>query len=402
MLLIIIFHFNLHTDFNGNFDPYSPTILMHIFSLNWGETAVLAFIVITGYFTINQSVKISKIISIAIEVLFYSIVITIIGTITGVITFDGFYAIEMLFPIISTSYWFISFYVVLLILSPYLNKMLKSITKTQYILFISTLFFLTICLRIIPVTSFIFSSYIISFVLAYSIGGYFYLYPSKFSTDKKIGLVLILICIIYILLFDHFLIETYYRETVETEFGYWPMFFFMIASSAIILFILLSKHVSNKLRYLVIASILLYLISLPILAYTKQWSVINEFRRPDCGLCLILAISLFLIFKNMKPRYNKAVNWISASVLSVYIIHDSNVLRKYLWNDVVHANDILSAPLIEYLTVLIVSAIVIFFVCIAIDKVRIYLIFKPLGKWINRYQSFIERKINDISDSLNK
>ena len=402
MLLIIIFHFNIHTTLvnNNGLDP--STFLMHAFSISWGETAVLVFIIITGYFMIRQSLNKRKILMISLETVFYSVVITLIGTATGIIDFNGIYAIEMIFPIISTSYWFLTYYVVLLLLSPYLNKILNAITKSQYILLMTLLIFLTICLRIIPVTSYIFGSYIISFVLAYLIGGYFRLYPSKYSTDKKIGIALLITCTVYTLLFDNYLIETFYHKTVDIEYGYWPMFVLMIVSATIFLLILLSKRISNKMKYLVFFSIVIYFFALPVLAYTKQWSVINEVKRPDCGLCLIFATSLFMIFSNMKPRYNKVINWISASTLSVYIIHESNVLRKYIWDDIVRANEILSAPLGEYLATMILSALAIFSICVIIDKVRIYLLFKPLNGWIEKYLSFIERKIDDITDSLDK
>lgn len=396
MLLIIVYHFNLHTVFTNMFDQNSVTFLLHEFCLDWGETSVLAFILISGYYLITQPFKLKKIINIVIVVTFYSIVLTIVAASFNIIQFDGHYALEMIFPIISTSYWFVTYYIVLLLLQPFLNILLNGITKSRYILLLSLLIFLTVMTKIIPVTPMISSSQMISLILAYSIGGYFRRFPSIITNSKKTGPVLITICVIYSLLFNHYLIDTYYKKTVDITYGYWPFFIFMIISLIVILVILLWDRVQNKTKYLFIASISLYLISLPIIAYTKQWGIINDFKRPDCGFCLISAIGLFLLFKNLKPNSNKVINWIAASTLSIYIIHDSNTVRTWLWNTVIKGGDALSKSVLEFTATMMLSVFSIFAVCVIIDRARHYLIFNPFRKLIDKYHSVISDKIKTI------
>ena len=399
MFLIIIYHFNLHTDFSDVYDPHSVSFLIHIFCLNWGETAVLAFVMITGYYSVTQSFKTRRILYIMLETLFYSVVITLSATACGIIEFNDIYCIQMLFPITSASYWFVTYYIVLMLLSPFINIILNRLTKIQYLILLTVLAYLTICFRIIPVTPMVFGSYFISFVLAYSIAGIFRLFPSDEKIRRNKGLCLILFSVIFIAFFDWFVINNYYGDTSEGRYGYWPLFVIMSISFVSFIIILFSNKIGDKAKVLSLLIIPLYCASLFAVAYVRGWDIISDFRRPDCGFCMISAVGLFLFFKNLRPFYNGCINWISASVLSVYLVHDSNPLRWWIWNDVVCANDILQSSVFYYIGVMLIWAIAIFSVCIIADKIKNYLLFDHLDVFIERVSSQIDSIIGNFDEN---
>lgn len=83
-------------------------------------------------------------------------------------------------------------------------------------------------------------------------------------------------------------------------------------------------------------------------------------------LILLLSISIFFIFKELKIPQNKIINYISASVFSVYLIHDNNIIRPILW-ETIHANYFITVP--YFIIMALVIPFVIFILCILIDKV---------------------------------
>lgn len=109
---------------------------------------------------------------------------------------------------------------------------------------------------------------------------------------------------------------------------------------------------------------------------------------------IIGAISLFYIFKNFKFEYNKFVNICAKGVLGVYLIHQNEFFRNDLWNKIVKLNYFYqnSTPFI-FLTMFLLSSIIIFVLCIILDLIRQYLIEYPLYSHIRFLDKFFE-KIN--------
>ena len=105
-----------------------------------GELGVNLFILITGYFLINSKFSFKKLIKLIIEVNFYYL-ITLFVSLTFGNSIEG--GIVALFPnfkttflrffaVIFNRYWFITAYILIYILSPYLNKFIKSLTKNEH------------------------------------------------------------------------------------------------------------------------------------------------------------------------------------------------------------------------------------------------------------------------------
>lgn len=122
--------------------------------LNWVEKLILyipfdfvpgvnCFVLISSYFLINAQFKAQRIVRITVETLFYTVVLTVIcfflfnknGEITVYDVIKSFY---ILGPT-KYNYWFISKFIALLALQPFLSKLAVSFTKKQYQLFLCVL-----------------------------------------------------------------------------------------------------------------------------------------------------------------------------------------------------------------------------------------------------------------------
>ena len=130
--------------------------------------------------------KFKKLLNIWIEVLFYSLIIYSTLIFTNKIEFGYKALLKSFFPILLRNYWFVSVYVILYILSPFINKLIHSLNKKQYSYLVLIVFiFFSLWSTIIPPANTINygGSYSISwFICLYLIAGYL----KRFYSDKKI------------------------------------------------------------------------------------------------------------------------------------------------------------------------------------------------------------------------
>ena len=117
--------------------------------------AVNVYVLISGYFLVESEFKPGKIARIVLQVLFYTLVITILSLAFGLIQKEdlGFYnLIVQLFPFQLEQYWFMTSYLVLYILSPVLALGVKAMSKKQ-LQVVTGVFVLFMCVEksILPV-----------------------------------------------------------------------------------------------------------------------------------------------------------------------------------------------------------------------------------------------------------
>lgn len=99
----------------------------------------------------------------------------------------------------------------------------------------------------------------------------------------------------------------------------------------------------------------------------------------DCHkfLALATAVACFLFFKNLKMKNSRLVNGIAASTFGVLCIHaNSDAMRKWLWQDLLNNVGAYQSDYWALHAVLSVAGV--FAVCVLIDRIRIWLIEKPL------------------------
>lgn len=232
--------------------------------------AVNVFFIISGYYGIKFNIK--KMIKLCLVVYFYYIIINSLFVLVGLEKINIHLIKNIIFPI--SSYWFIFVYLILCICSLGINIMLKY--SSQQIL-------------------------------------------------KKIILALTLIFSFY-----GFLIE---NATLGINRGYslmFAMYLYLIGYYIKEYYVLKKNKLFLLLIYLVSCTIN-GLLCMTFVYFNKgeiAWQMFN-YNNP---LVLIGAISLFLLFRGIQIKESKALNTISLSVFSIYIIHSTPILSTYIYS----------------------------------------------------------------------
>lgn len=102
-------------------------------------------------------------------------------------------------------------------------------------------------------------------------------------------------------------------------------------------------------------------------------------------LALLTSVALFLFFKDMKLPQISWVNKIATATFGVSLIHgNSNTMREWLWVDVLKNVSYITQPLPHMIGHAIASVVAVYVVCVIIDLLRIKYIERPLFQWIGR------------------
>lgn len=340
MLLIVMHHYSTH---GFSQDSLSYSFNKYIIDLLYlgGKLGVNCFILISGYFMINSNFTLKKLLKLLGEVWFYSIGIFILFiTILTPVNPINFSDIKKTFlPVTYSLYWFITIYVILMILSPYINKFINTIDKITYQKLIA---FLVIIWSVIPT---LISGYIKTFndlgwfITLYLIAGYI----RKYANFPKINVK------------KHFIVANVF-------------IFMLILSSICFNFFGYKLGVSgllSKSRY-----------------FAKNYSII----------LVIIAVELFIGFVASKERKSKFINVVSSATLGVYLIHDNLFIRPYLWKKIFKSELMYSS---KYLIIhAIFTIITVYIICTIIDLIRQITIERLYLLFIDKY---LENGLNKIT-----
>lgn len=97
--------------------------------------AVNVYMMISGYFLIASDFKVSRLIRLYLQLWFYSVVIGVVAALLGVVAqtpVDTHYYLTMLFPVSMGHYWFLTAYVFLYLLLPFVGRAARDFTRAQY------------------------------------------------------------------------------------------------------------------------------------------------------------------------------------------------------------------------------------------------------------------------------
>lgn len=312
MFLIVAGHVTWQTKFS-----YNELNLLHRISIQalWmgGELGVWGFTLISAYFLSQSRFKFKSLKKIWGITLFYSISIYLLLVVFRMVPINLKDVIESFLPVLTGNYWYVSAYIGMYILVPYMNLVIKHLDKKTYQKFILLMFFMFSVLpylkNITVVTN---NNSVFNLVYIYFIGGYLRKYSSDFSRDKM---------------------------------KYYVMFF--------------------------IGSLLLMLASIFFLDIIKQksWFV---FLTTSSPLEALAGVFLFLIAKNVTISYNGVINKIAASTFAVYLIHCQAIFFPILWGKIVRAEQWQFTPYTVGYELLI--ACIIYCVATLVDFIRIYIV----------------------------
>jgi surface polysaccharide O-acyltransferase-like enzyme len=321
MFLIILHHYNVNSGLTGLIDSnlhsgiINFNILLSQFMAFGGKMGISVFLMISGYFMISKQMKWVKVLKMVSEVLFYNVVCFVIFNLLGY-HFGLLATLSTFIPFVfDFSKDFVGNYLLIYIISPFINKGLNALNKRQFQLLIGVLLF------------------------NFSIIGS----GIDTGTWSYFGWAFTMYCVgAYIRRFD---------IKWKSIWGY------------------------ASLLFLCITWLLIFASDLKLLPFFNSWN----FYIGDCNKLnlFLIALSLFMFFKNQKLGYNPIINRIAASVFGVYIIHtNSNIMRIWLWKDLLNNVGWFSSQ--YFVLHMLLSCIAIYILCTIIDMLRIKFIETPI------------------------
>jgi len=325
MLQIVFLHVYAYSGYE-TISKQLPAMHEDIARLIWGfcRMPVNIFIMISGYFMVNSVLNIKhnykRISKLYPTVIFYSLVIAIIFWISNPALFHTLKSAQAFLPVLSRSWYFISLYIIVVALSPFINIVLTNITKKQFLLLLGICFFI---FSIWPTLSYInpinkvisvkkvidtymgFSLY--SFLFMYVIGAYIRRFGVHFEKPKfKYLLAFVVFC------FANFALDK------------------------------LSSHF-----------------------HADYVSIYQNFDNP---FMILAAAAIFMFFKDLH-FHSKLVNFISGTTLGIYMIHEDPFIRTWLWPLFgADHKSFYSRP--TYFIKLFVIVIFVFVACATVEAVR--------------------------------
>lgn len=311
MLFIVLSHACVHSNFNVSNQPLS---FNRVF-LQWGTLGNLGvdiFVIISGYFLCNKELSTKSVSRLLSQVWFYSVSLFFVCSLGFNYHYGIRQLIQVFLPTIFEEYWFFTAYIVLLLLSPFLNILIKASSRRQLMTLLITMLMLWVVIRTFTSKN-MYGTEIPQLTMFYTIGAYLRNYP------------------------DNWLQKKLHRTLITT------VSFLLLFMSTVILGILESK--------------------IPALVGKSAF-----FYHTSSVIIVGCAVGLISIFQNIKPFYNKTINAISGCTFGVYLIHDNPVVRSILWTELLD-----NTPYFNSNTLIprvLLSVLAVFLVCTFIEFIR--------------------------------
>lgn len=201
-------------------------------------------------------------------------ILTLILILFGKVDISFGLILDAFFPVLREEYWFFTVYILLYMISPFINKMLSQLSDMQatFLVVMTILFF-----YVEPIFSVVFIQYdvtegfsIIGFITLYIIGGYL----TRLKKEPKKVTWLCILLINSLIMFASKILLTIITNRLKVDFG-------------------------------------------AVLFYHNNMIFV-----------LLNAISIFYLFKgtHFSTKLNKVIKWFSGSVFMVYLLHEKTII----------------------------------------------------------------------------
>ena len=111
-------------------------------------------------------------------------------------------------------------------------------------------------------------------------------------------------------------------------------------------------------------------------------------------MVVVIGLIVFIGFLKMNIGYKRVINFISPAMFGVFLIHENDCIRKWLWQDIFKLGSYSNSNVLIPYTILVVA--IVFVGCTIIELLRRYsieLLSKPLIR-------FTSEKIDSASEKL--
>ena len=317
MLMIIACHFSGHGGFDLPTDFITLNKLWLQFILMGGSLGNNLFVLISGYFLVNSSVlNFRRLFKLWGKIFFYSIVIYGLFLLCGVETFSVKTMLKSAMPITKNQWWFATSYFILYLIHPYINVLLHAISKEECTKFIKAL---VLYWCIIPTFT-----------------------KSDFGANSTINFICLYCFAAYIRM---------WREDLAGR-----------------------KYLSFGVLCIMMNFITVVILDIVNMRIKISADYFLGMMRP---LTLLGSVCLLLGFRRLNMPQSKFINIIASATFGVYLIHDNNLVRPFLWQSVFRNAVFQESPyLIPYSIAVILT---VYISCTLIELIRAKL-FKTLSR----------------------
>lgn len=344
MLMIVGHHFSVHSGFSFPEGTLTLNRLWLQLLQYGGKIGVDLFVLITGYFSVtSQKFKTEKLIKLWLSVVFWSVVTLIVFVAFGLQEFNGFALWHRLFPIVFQEYWFVSAYFVLILLSPFINRLLAGLSEKQHRLL---MILLIVLWSVIPTLSGmgVQSNDLLWFACLYVFAAYLQLHgalPAKAGKVRK-----------------------------ERKSGA----YFLFAGATVLLVMgLTAGFDALKLTGSFFRDYLYHMQMLPV---------------------FIASVFIFQAFLKLPIGHSRVINLIASAAFGVYLIHDNYYVRVYIWKTLFRNPTYTDSALLIPHSLWVIAAV--FAGGTLLELFRIYLIERPVLPLVRRVAEGIEKRVRRI------
>lgn len=344
MLLIVAHHYVVNSGLKEmlQLEPLNVASTLMVLFGAWGKTGINCFVLITGYFMCRSNYSWNKLLKLYLQILFYVIVIYSIFCITGYEKLTIYNILWKIWPAKSIADDFISCFLLFYLFIPFINIFISSLDKKNYLRLVILMLIIFSLLPTIPKIIMTFN-YVGWFVILYLIGAYI----RNFESNLKIS---------------------------HQKWGYITLILLILASLTVI-----GMTAIYKLKYI------------PNFAPYYFISDSNKI------LSLMIAISSFMFFKDLRIPHSRLINVIGGTTFGVLLIHaNSNAMRTWLWKETINCTENYNDDVLFSFGYALGSVVVIFIVCSGIDWFRGNFIEPYLIKVVKKIFTPIQRKVSSI------
>lgn len=348
MLMIVAHHYVVCSGLTAAEGPFASdyhsanSIFLSLFGA-WGKTGINCFVMITGYFMCISKITLKKFLKLLGQIYLYKWLLFLVFLVLGYETVSIKRVVSLVMPVWGFSNNFVCCFVAFWLTIPFLNLVIKNMTKRQHEMLLLLLLCCYTILGSVPTFKVTFN-YITWFCIIYFISSYIRLYPQPVFERRA--------------------------------FWGWMTLLSVVLAMASIL----------GLRFVFGARVGI------------GYNFVSDSNK---FFAVTVAVCSFLWFKNMNIKYNKIINAFGAATFGVLLIHaGSDAMLEWLWKDTVDVVGHYGLPLGQLVLFSVVVVLVIFIVCNLIDQLRIATLEKWFLNWYDcklssRVDSFVNRIITD-------
>lgn len=345
MFLIIAGHYS----FFGNTGIPQNSITCQIYFVQclgaFGRVSCGVFALISGYYLCQKKTTISRhivhIIPLILKLQFYSMVILLFTWSFHLVPVTLVAAIKAMLPLFWGN-WYVVYYIIIYCFSPFINQFVDTLDQKQYCFLITLIVVVWGIVPLISAHAWSFSMFDF-FLACYLIGGYLFRFGNP-NPNKRKCVALIVLCVL--LMFGSIAVIDAVGLTIKSE------------------------------------------------TVLRNYNYFGEY---SSVLAIPLEISLFYLFRGFS-FHNKTVNCVASHVVGIYLIHENEFMRTWLWSDLFLKTEFIRSWMIIFHAFF--SVLSVFAICLIIDYLCSATIERLSNAWLERNGEKIISTIEGLTDRV--